>query len=943
MARAMLPLRTQPGYAQPQAAGAKHTIAESAAICSQFTTRGRIRSRVHSVDRVNATLQLVVPVLAAVVTGGCGAYIGLHKRLAPGARACCVMMLSQTWWSLGYVGELLAPDLRGKVFWDDVQLPPPFFVALGLLFFSYEYTGRSTRALWHWLWAFALLPAATCAWVFTDPLHGLARASAHIASDPPFGALLYDFSGVELLAFIEVYAVSMYASYRLLSHSAMQSEPHRRQAILVSGGVLLDLFASLPGLLGYRWFGQRDSAPLWFAISGVCLTWALTRHQLFDLVPIARDAVIDNLPDPIFVLDSQDRLLDSNPAARRLFGDADSGGGLPPWLTAFEVPEITYPGSETIYEVKEAPLRTDAGELRGRALILRDVTEQRRARMTLLKAHGDLEQRVAERTSELQSANTSLRQQIEETRAARASAQASEAKFRAIFDGAYELIGMLTPDGHLIEPNRTALALAGVSHEDVRGKLFWETPWWTHSPDLQARLRSAIERAGRGEFARFEVTHRSPTGELRLVDFSLTPVFGEDGNVASLVAEGRDISDRKQAEEENARLQAQLYQAQKLDSIGRLAGGVAHDFNNLLTVIIGNVDLARVSESLSPRMREHLHDIQEASLSAAALTRQLLAFARRQIAEPRVIDLNGSVSNVQKLLARLLGEDIQLQLELDPDLWRVRVDPSHAEQMLINLAVNARDAMPSGGQLTLRTENRVGKPPEHLGPAIGNEYVVISISDRGVGISADVLPQIFEPFFTTKPQGMGTGLGLAMVYGAMQQALGVVDVQSTVGHGTTFTLYFPRSEAQSSASVPPLTSRPPRGNESIALVEDQALVRATTKRQLESLGYRVIDFETAAEALPTLRSEPHLSLLITDVVLAGGSGRELAEQLSKARPQLAVLFISGYTEDVVLRHGIELGDVNFLTKPFDVSELGIAVRRALDGKARARARDRVSP
>jgi two-component system cell cycle sensor histidine kinase/response regulator CckA len=896
---------------------------------------------------VNAAIQLVVPVLAAVVCGGCAAYVGVQKHAVPGARAYSLVMLSECWWSLGYVEELLAPDVQSKVFWDDVQLPPSYLVVFALIVFVYQYTGSSTRALRRWLLLLAVPPVLACVWVFTDHWNGLARASAHIVPDPPFGALLYDFSTIELLSFAEVYGIGLYAVYRLFRNASKQAELHRRQALLVSAGILLGLCGGLPSLLGYRWFGQRDSSPLWFAISGVCVTWALTRYQLFDLVPIAREAVIDNLPDPIFVLDAKNRLLDANPAAHTLLGAAmpklgeDAVRALPAWLALglsaagveHEPRELVRPDGEASYELSQSVLNASDGTLRGRVLILRENTEQRRARDVLRKAHGELEQRVVERTHELEAANASLRERIEETRAAQAAAQASERKFRAIFDGTYELIGMLTPDGRLLEANRAALELAGIGSEPVHGKLFWETPWWTHSSELQSQLKTAITVAARGKFVRFEVTHRAANGELRAVDFSITPVTREDGSVASLVAEGRDISERKRADEENTRLQAQLYQAQKLDSIGRLAGGVAHDFNNLLTVILGNVDLARI-EVPSQRMTEHLHDIEQATLSAAALTRQLLAFARRQIVEPRVIDLNGSVSNVQKLLARLLGEDIEVRLELEPDLWRVRVDPSHAEQMLINLAVNARDAMPKGGQLSVRTENRHTFPPKHWGPSEARDYVVVTVSDRGVGIGADVLPQIFEPFFTTKPQGMGTGLGLAMVYGAMQQAAGMVDVESVVGHGTTFTLYFPRSVEGVSDALRALDSRPPRGSESIALVEDQALVRATTKRQLESLGYHVTDFSSSEEALPALRHAPNLALLIADVVLAGSSGRELAEELSIARPGLRVMFISGYTEDVVLRHGIELGEVSFLAKPFNIAELASAVRRALDAPRR---------
>ena len=941
----MLAFRPRPGYDQSGPGGGA-SEREIAVIHAKNQRARRDSNRVSSLIAVNAAIQLVVPVLAAVVSGGCAAYVGVQK--APGARAYSLVMLSQCWWSLGYAEELLAPDLRGKIFWDDVQLPPSYLVVFALLVFVYQYTGSPTRSLRRWLTVLAVLPALACVWVFSDPFHGLARATAHIVPDPPFGALLYDFSTIEWLSFAEVYAIGLYASYRLLRNAAKLADLHRRQAILVSSGVLLGMAGALPGLLGYQPFGQRDSSPIWFAISGVCVTWALTRYQLFDLVPIARDAVIDNLPDPIFVLDAKSRLLDANPAARTLLGPAmpklgeDAASAFPAWLSFGSLPatseletrELLRPDGEASYELSCAVLSSSDGKLRGRTLILRENTEQRRARDVLRKAHHELELRVVERTHELETANASLRERIEETRAAQAAAQASERKFRAIFDGAYELIGMLTPDGRVLEANRAALELAGVSSDLVQSKLFWETPWWSHSSELQSQLKTAIAVAARGRFVRFEVTHRATNGELRVVDFSITPVSRDDGSVASLVAEGRDITERKRAEEENTRLQAQLYQAQKLDSIGRLAGGVAHDFNNLLTVILGNVDLARSEEAPSNRLTEHLHDIEQATLSAAALTRQLLVFARRQIVEPRVLDLNASVASAQKLLARLLGEDIDVQVELEPNLWRVRVDPSHAEQMLINLAVNARDAMPKGGQLVVRTENRHASLPEHLGVSPPSDYVVVTVSDHGVGIGADVLPQIFEPFFTTKPQGMGTGLGLAMVYGAMQQASGVVDVQSVVGRGTTFTLYFPRSNEDVSDALRTLESRPPRGSENIALVEDQALVRATTKRQLESLGYRVIDFASSEDALPALRQAPNLALLIADVVLAGSSGRELAEELSVTRPGLRVMFISGYTEDIVLRHGIELGEVSFLAKPFNIAELARAVRRALDAPRR---------
>ncbi len=889
---------------------------------------------------MGAVLQLGIPLLSAVLTGVCAGYVGLLYR-APGSRAFAVILFAQSWWSLGYVGELLAPDLEAKLMWDDLQLPPVFIMGAALLLFALDFTHhrpKSPRKVMTWL---GILPALACLWVFTDPFHGLARESARITPDPPFGELAYDYTLPEMLAYVEIYGVGAYSVMKLIDHARSQAPLHRGQTFLAACSALFVLVALLPSLFGVKVFYQRDSSPFWFLVSALLVVTALRGYRLFDLVPTAGQLVIENLPDAVLVLDASDRIAAANPAAEKIMFPngyavgARARGALEHWpelaravmVSDGEGREIASPDRERTFELKSADI-VEAGRQPGRVIVLRDVTLRKQHEEGMLRAQDDLERRVEERTSDLSRANHALREQVEETRTAQAAAQASERKFRAIFDGAYELISVLALDGTLTASNRASLAFAGVEERAVLGKPIWEGPWWAHSENLQREVRSGLERARAGEFVRFEATHRDLGGELRFIDFSLMPLLSEAGETTGLIAEGRDITERKRGEEEKVNLQTQLHQAQRLESIGRLAGGVAHDFNNLLTVIVGNVQLSRLVLETPHEIEEPLLQIEHAAKSAGALTHRLLAFARRELIEPRVLDLNEIVSRVQKLLARLVGEDVTLHVELAADVYPIRVDPTQLEQILVNLVVNARDALPNGGEMRIVTANAHRVLPGTDQP----ECVLLEVSDNGVGIAPEALTRIFEPFYTTKPQGVGTGLGLAMVQGAVQQSGGEVCVESRVGEGTTFSLYFPRAaEAELETLLGPGDSAPPRGRETIALVEDQAQVRATTKRELESLGYRVLEFSSAEQALTALsRSSVAVDLLLTDVVLPGKSGRQLGDELGEGRPGLRVVFMSGYTDDVILRHGLALGKVHFLKKPFSLADLGLIVRRVLD-------------
>jgi hypothetical protein len=389
----------------------------------------------------------------------------------------------------------------------------------------------------------------------------------------------------------------------------------------------------------------------------------------------------------------------------------------------------------------------------------------------------------------------------------------------------------------------------------------------------------------------------------------------------------RDLTERH-------RLEEQLRQAIKMEAIGRLAGGVAHDFNNLLTVINGYGELVLGLMPEGDPLREDVGQILSAGQRAAELTRRLLAFSRRQVLELRACDINEVIEGLARILRRIIGEDVSLDLDLAPDLGQVRADGSQIEQVLVNLAVNARDAMPFGGTLTLRTANVTLAEPlnaSHL-PAPAGDYVLISVRDTGEGMSPQVLAHLFEPFYTTKEVGKGTGLGLAMIYGIIKQLGGGVDVASAAGEGSRFDLYLPRYSAAQDASevAAPLVALP-RGHETVLLVEDQSLVSGLAARFLEQLGYRVLAVSSASEAIAKLReSAETVHLVLSDVIMPEMSGPEMVQYLRQQGLAPQVLYMSGYAQDTIEARGQRL-DAPLMAKPFTLEELALAVRQALDG------------
>jgi signal transduction histidine kinase/CheY-like chemotaxis protein len=443
-------------------------------------------------------------------------------------------------------------------------------------------------------------------------------------------------------------------------------------------------------------------------------------------------------------------------------------------------------------------------------------------------------------------------------------------------------------------------------------------------PQLQAALGRALGESLATVSVDYRFRHHN--GRFRLLQ-ATGRALPADGGEALMVLNARDITEQKH-------LESQLRQAQKMEAIGQLAGGVAHDFNNLLSVIFGHSELLEMRLPASEPLRDSVAQIGQAAERAAALTRQLLAFSRQQVLEPKVLDLNALVAAAEHLLCRLIGEDVRLVTKLQPHLGPVRADPGQLDQVLLNLAVNARDAMPHGGTLTFETRNLELHPAyAAIQPGLRpGRYVLLAVTDTGCGMTPEVQARIFEPFFTTKGVGKGTGLGLAVVHGIVQQSGGHLEVYSLPGVGTTFKLYLPAVEVPPAAALADGPSPPPAGRgETVLLVEDEDAVRAVSVLLLESLGYRVLEAANAEEALRLVGAgRQKLDLLMTDVVMPGRNGRELAEALRRENPGLKVLFQSGYTGEAVAGHGIVEAEMAFLQKPFTLDALAKRVRAVLD-------------
>ncbi len=498
----------------------------------------------------------------------------------------------------------------------------------------------------------------------------------------------------------------------------------------------------------------------------------------------------------------------------------------------------------------------------------------------------------------------------------------NEERFRLLIDRSADLIVVAAPDGVLRFVSASVEDILGFRAPELIGRSVFDL---VHPEDREVAIRAFGDLAhAAGGVGRVTLRHRHRNGSFRILESSginLSHVAA----IGGIVVNSRDVTERHSLED-------QLSRFQRLESVGRLAGGVAHDFNNILTVILGNAEL--LASTLPPGAREHdeLGEITRTSLRARDLVQQLLAFARKQVLAPRVLDLNRAIRDLDRLLRRLLPEHVTLRVRLEEPIWPVLADPAQLEQVLINLAVNARDAMPDGGTLTIETANTtIDAADARLGTVDSGSYVLVTVSDSGVGMTPEVLAHVFEPFFTTKPYGAGTGLGLATTYGIVKQSGGHIVAESEAGAGSSFRIYLPRAAESAADVAEPAAPLVPRGTETLLLVEDDDAVRSVAQRVLERAGYRVLTAITPGGAL-AIEAEygGPIGLLITDVVMAGMNGREVAAELCRRRPGLAVLYISGYTENAVQHHGVVEPGTWFLPKPFTGAMLAAKVREVLD-------------
>ena len=650
--------------------------------------------------------------------------------------------------------------------------------------------------------------------------------------------------------------------------------------------------------------------------------------------------IFDNSPDAIGIVDSHGRFIGANKMTEELYGytseemkrksafelyaDKDDlekmlvslrrDGSVKKWEMRMQRKD----GSIVPFEISIGLLKDGQNRILGSVSIARDLSGIKEALAAVKASHERLYQEISERKQ------------------AEGTVERLRRRNELILNSAGEGILGLCPEGRHTFVNPAATRMLGYTADELIGRKGHDLYHHTKEdgglypeedcPIVQAFRHGKFCQVGEEVFWRKDGTGFP-------VRYSSAPIIEQDKIVGAVVT-FRDITEYKRGEKERKKLEEQLFQSQKMESVGRLAGGVAHDFNNMLGVIIGRAEMALERDVPADKLQHDLKEILKAGQRSADLTRQLLAFARKQTAAPKTLDLNDTISSMLKMLRRLIGEDIDLLWVPELDLWKVKIDPSQVDQILANLVVNARDAISGVGAITMKTENVViddskrAETPEF----IPGEYVLLSVSDNGDGMSNEVRENIFEPFFTTKELGKGTGLGLSTVYGIVKQNDGFIYVASELGKGTTFNIYLPRFED-------PIAQKPSKevadklrtGTETILLVEDDEAILNLSKIILEKLGYTVLAAETPVLALHLAEKHPgELHLLITDVVMPKMNGRALAEQLGATRPNLKCLYMSGYTADVITHRGILNGGVDFIQKPFSSDELAAKVRQVLD-------------
>lgn len=885
-------------------------------------------------------------VVSAALTAALALYAWARRTRVPGARPLAGLALAETAWTLLYLAELLADHIDAKFLADRLQNVPMTLGATCALALALRQSGRTVHRpglVWTLL---AAAPAPVLGVAIAEAAGGPARRALDLLPAPPYGALFYPMGADDAVLGGWSLLLVGAAVGLLLASVRRRHRAHRARAAALALAIALPALGLVAGVaLGFRFLGQRDPTPPLFAVATLLEAWAVFGRRIGDLVPVARDLVVGNLPDPVLVLDARDRLAEANRAAARfLSAPVEAAIGRPaaevipcwpdlarlvhdvgrnPGLGA--AGRLAFEGAS--YDVRSAVVGA-RGQPAGHALVLHDITAVDRANVALRAAREDLERRVAERTAELTETAEWLRREVTERGAAEAAARDAAQKLQALFDNAFQLVGMVTPAGEVVSVNRTTLEVTGAVEEELVGRPLWEMPGVRDDPAQQAQVQDAARRAAAGEFVRFAGAIRARDGTPREVDVSVKPVCDARGRPTLLVFEARDVTELRRAERDRRELERRVEQVQRFEAIGRFAAGIGHDFNDLLTVVLANAKLARADAPPGSDLAELLDELTAAAQDAAELTRELLAFGRRRPVPPEPVDLGAEVARLERLLAAALGERIALRTRVAPGATAL-LDPGALEHVLVQLATRAREALPEGGTFAVEADEVVLGEAEARASGVGpGRFVRVVVADRPRAPDA-AHGRSGEPVDGTAAGA--AALGITTVRIAVEQGGGVVDVRSE-GGGTRFEVLFPAAAPR--AAEPPAAREEVVGGqgERVVVVEDQEPVRAATVRILTKLGYRVAAYGRAGDALAAIAETEPVDLLLTDVQMPDLSGPALAEAARRERPGLAVLYVSGFVDegDPAVSSA---ADGHFLSKPFTPAALAEAVRRALRSRS----------
>jgi two-component system, cell cycle sensor histidine kinase and response regulator CckA len=848
--------------------------------------------------------------------------LGWRHRAQPGGLQFVLLMGGAVLWTLFYAFEIMAPSLDGKLLWAKLEYLGIAAVPLFWFLFAWSYTGGGLRRMPKpATLVLTVMPLLTIIFAATNQFTGLMWGDIRMGHSEGFPSLDLGHGPWFYVNLFYSYAILLVGAFLLVRTAIRLPKQYLGRSVLLVSAAIVPWLANIIGALGLggSWF---DITPFAFLFAGGAVSLALWRWRLFSLLPVveplARSRVLDSVNDGVVFVDVDGRVIAANRAARTVLGRGDeTTGALVSELLGDETPELYAldgdehhseiilgeDGDARYFDAVSSPLKLRGGEV-GCLLVLRDVSEGKRAEEALRTSRAQLQ--AAMDIADLVNWECDMSSGV----------FTLNDRFYALYgtsaarEGGY-LMSMETYQRKFVHPEDSKLV------DDAFSRLLK-----AGDPDYRGYLEHRIVR---------------PDGEVREMVVRIAPTLGKDGRIAVAYGANQDVTDTLRMQEALTLAQEQLRQSQKMEAVGQLAGGIAHDFNNLLTAILGNSDLALISMEADDPNRPLVEDIKETGERAAGLTRQILAFSRRQMLKPEVVSLNDVMLNMEPLLHRILGEEVNVTTSLAKDLWLVEVDPHQMEQVVMNLAVNGRDAMKDGGLLAFETANvklKLEDCRNHPDLEPGS-YAVLSVSDTGSGMDEETRRRVFEPFFTTKARGKGTGLGLSTVFGIIRQSGGHIAVVTELGKGSSFRVYLPVS----GAAAPAVLDEPARreiieGTETILVVEDEVPVRDLVVRILNRAGYTTMEAGSAAEvdALAAL-DHPPLDLLVSDVVLPGGrSGRDVAIGLRARQPGLPVVFMSGYTQDSSVFDGSVGENSDFLEKPFAADDLLVAVRTALDAR-----------